>query len=178
MLRPIDKHQELHGAELQALRHHHEAVTDADPTPRTFYRLQLCDGARINARDSQPQNGANRRRTSLVRINSSARRRAVDGTVAMYPLSTYGLVQHFLLCRGPTGPVALAYVQSIVSQRYPNRRYGIPEDRRDMHVFSSYEGTHRYIDARTIADSVGCMTRGDRHYIFFTREPFSTTDEA
>jgi len=177
VLRPIDKPQELHGAELVALRRHHEAVADADPTPRKFYRLELTRGAIINARDSLPQDGTDRRRTSLVRIQSSARRRAPNGGVETYRLATYGLVQHFLLCQGPTGLVALAFVRSIVSQRDPTGLYGIPEDCRDMHVFSSYEGTHRYIDALSILDSVGCLTWGDRHYIMFTREPFSTKDE-
>lgn len=91
-------------------------------------------------------------------------------------LATYGLVRHFILCQGPTGPVALAYIQLIISQRDRNGRYGIPEDRRDMHVFSSYEGTHKYVDALSIIDSVGCISRGDRHYIMYTRESFSTRD--
>jgi len=49
---------------------------------------------------------------------------------------------------------------------------------RALRKSGQYLARTSYIDARTIADSVGCMTRGDRHYIFFTREPFSTTDEA
>ena len=105
-------------------------------------------------------------------IQSSARRRAPNGGVKTYLLATYGLVQHFLVCQGPTGLLALAFVQSIVTQRDPTGRYGIPEDCRDMHVLSSYEGTHRYIDALSILDSVGCLTWGDRHYIICTREPF------
>lgn len=136
VLRPIDKCQELHGAELAELRRYNAALADAGPTPRKFYRLKLAGGAGINACDSLPQEDTDHPRTSLVRIQSSTRRRAGNGTVETFLWAAYGFVRHLILCQGPTGPVALAYVQLIISQRDRTGRYGIPEDRRDMHVFS------------------------------------------
>ena len=174
LLRPVLAPCALHGVELDALLKYDAGVAAANGNPTKCFRLRLRGGAVINARDSDNRGAVTRRRTSLVRVLSSDRRRRRDGTVETFERHTFGLVRHFLLCGSPGARIGLAFVQLVCSRADVTGRFGIPDHVRGMDVFSSYGGTLRYIDVRCILESVGCMTRAGRHHVLFTRQLFSS----
>lgn len=164
----------LHGVELHALLKYDAGDAAADGNPTQCFRLRLRGGAVINARDSNNRGAVTRRRTSLVRVLSSDRRRRRDGTVETFERLTFGLVRHFLFCGGPGARIGLAFVQLLCSRAHVTGRFGIPDHVRGMDVYSSYGGTSRYIDVHCILESVGCVRRAGRHHVLFTRQPFSS----
>jgi len=178
LLHPVKPIMELAGAELVALRQYKEELARDDMTTFKCYRAALRDGTVITAGDGDVDETANRRRTSLLRVQSSDRRQLRNGTEETFLRRTYGVVEHFLLCEGSGGVTALAYVRLVRSRSDRTGRYGIPDEVRGMHAFSDYEGTWRYVDVMSILDSVGCITRGGRHYVLYTREPFSNSVDA
>jgi len=174
LLPPVGGAHELVGEELAALRNYDAALADAHPTPVKLYKVQLRGKAIVDAKDNRADLRAARRRTSLLQIRSSDRRLLRGGRVETFERRTYGVVEHFLLCDGPGGVTALAFLRLVCSRRDPTGKYGIPDEVRGMDVFSSYGGACRYTDVMSIVDSVGCLTRDGRHHVLFTREPFSS----
>ena len=173
LLPPVSGASELDGEQLTALQQFDATLADANPTPIKFFRVLLRNKAIVDARDNQPHMRAARRRTSLLRVQSSDRRLLRGGRVETFERRTYGVVEHFLLCDRPGGVTALAFLRLVCSRQDPAGRYGIPDEVRGMDVFTSYDGMRRYTDVMSILDSVGCLTREGRHHVLFTREPFS-----
>jgi len=112
LLPPVSGASELYGEQLTALQQFDATLADANPTPIKFLRVLLRNKAIVDARDNQPHMRAARRRTSLLRVQSSDRRLLRNGRVETFERRTYGVVEHFLLCDRPGGVTALAFFVS------------------------------------------------------------------
>lgn len=178
LLHPVEPCMDLVGAQFAALQRHDAELVADGTTTRKCYRMEMRDGTVVRAGDTDMGEDCDRRRTSLVRVQSSDRRQSHGRAVETVSLSTYGVVEHFLLCEGPARLTAVAYIRLVRSRRDPRGRYGIADKVRGMDVFKAYDGTRRYIDAMSISASVGCFTRDNRHHVLFTRETFSHSIDA
>ena len=112
LLPPVSGASELYGEQLTALLQFDATLTDAHPTPIKVFRVLLRNKAIVDVRDNQPHMRAARRRTSLLRVQSSDRRLLRGGRVETFERRPYGVVENFLLCDRPGGVTAFAFFAS------------------------------------------------------------------
>lgn len=178
LLPPRDKPAFLQEAELEQMK---IVINLAGGNPasatvyaKKYFRLRLRNGAIAGSSRASSDADTGRRRSNLVRILSTARRRRPSGAVENYEVNVYGLVDHYALVIVGGEAVPYAYIECVKSAADCAGQYGLAEHRQGLEWFSSFGGQRRYVDARAVDTVMGTLCRDARHYLLFNRERFST----
>jgi len=126
----------LVGAELTAMRTA-LAVEEVAHVPSSilamkYFRLKLASGEIAGSKPVGTDSAKHRRRSYLLRIDSTEKRRRRDGRVVDVPVTTYGAVLHYAVVYVDGRPMAFAYVARVKSARdragrsgYPAQKWGV-----------------------------------------------------
>lgn len=173
LLPPRDKPAFLEGAELEQMKLVIN-LTGGNPVPnavyaKKYFRLRLRNGAIAGSRRASSDADKGKRRSKLVRVLFTARRRRPSREIENYEVSAYGLVEHYALVVVGGEAVPYAYTECVKSVADRVGKYGLAERRRDLECFSSFGGHRRYVDARAVDAVMGTLWRDSRH--FFALQP-------
>ena len=141
---------------------------------KKYFRLRLSNG-QVAGTASLSDEVGERRRDHLVRVSSSLRQAAGRGTGEVrVPVNVYGAVHHYARVLVDDTPMALAYIECIMSSADRHGASMLAERRRNTECFSSLGGAMRYVNVLSIDAVVGTLLVRYRHVVWYSREVFST----
>lgn len=136
---------------------------------KKYFRVELGSG--VVAGSARLRSEA-RRRNWLLAIDSEDRRQARNGAVEVFRRTSYGEALHYAVVLMDQ-PMVFAYIECVKSSADRSGKYGFAEKFREMECFSSLGGSRKYVPLLAVSSPVGTLFREGRHFVLFSRQPFS-----
>jgi len=147
------------------------AVVPDRVTAKKYFALRLAPGQ--VAGTIRGARSINYRRNHLVRVTLRVNRRTRGGRVEQAAATVYGAVHHFALVFVGDTPMVFAEIECVISCADRRGTYGLPEQRRDTHFFTSLGGRLRYVNVLAIDAIVGTLDMAKKHGVLCCRDRFS-----